>query len=209
MPENKSIQIVAAEHFSPRDLSVAAQMARIKAAKPDVLFAWATGGPAGTLFRGARDAGLDLPSITSTGNLSANFFKQFGPVLPTNLYFAAVSYYAGDAVSSLATKSAIGTLTRELALAGAKPDMIEISAWDPAMLIVDALRKVGTDASAAKLHEYLVNLHGWQGVNGPYDFRANPQRGIGENNIVMVRWDQAQNQGVAVSKLGGSPLTGK
>jgi hypothetical protein len=52
-------------------------------------------------------------------------------------------------------------------------------------------------------------LQGWTGVNGPYDFRANPQRGIGVNNIVMVRWDAQAGTGVAVSKLGGQPLPGK
>jgi branched-chain amino acid transport system substrate-binding protein len=100
-------------------------------------------------------------------------------------------------------------MTGALAAVGAKPDMIQISAWDPALLVVDALRKVGLDASAGKLRSYMNGLQGWTGVNGPYDFRANPQRGIGVNNIVMVRWDAQAGTGVAVSKLGGQPLPGK
>jgi branched-chain amino acid transport system substrate-binding protein len=206
LPENKDIQIVAREHFAPGDISVGAQLSRIKAAGADVLFAWATGGAAGTIFRNMRDAGMDMPNITSTGNLSANFFKQYGALLPANTYFAAVSYYAGDASYNAATKNAIGILTSELANVGAKPDMIEISTWDPAMVVVDALRKLGPNATAAQLRTYLNNLRGWTGVNGPYDFRANPQRGIGENNIVMVRWDNTQNTAIPVSKLGGIPL---
>jgi branched-chain amino acid transport system substrate-binding protein len=206
LPENKDLQFVDKEHFAPGDISVAAQMARIKAANPDVLIAWATGGAAGTLFRSARDAGIDLPTATSGGNMSANFFKQFGPVLPANLYFAAVPYYAGDAVNTAATNSAIATLTSSLAAENAKPDMIQISAWDPAMVVVDALRKLGPNATAAQLHTYLNGLRGWTGVNGSYDFRTNPQRGVGESNVVMVRWDQQQSKGIAVSKLGGAPL---
>ena len=209
LPENKDVQIVAREHFAPGDISVAAQLARIKTANPDVLFAWATGGAAGTIYRSMRDAGMDTPNITSTGNLSANFFKQYGALLPANTFFAAVSYYAGDTSYNAATKNAIGIMTNELAALNAKPDMIEISTWDPAMVVVDALRKLGPDATAAKLRAYLNNLRGWTGVNGTYDFRANAQRGIGENNIVMVRWDQAQNAAVAVSKLGGAPLATK
>ncbi|HXP93554.1 MAG TPA: ABC transporter substrate-binding protein [Candidatus Binatia bacterium] len=204
--ENKGIQIVARQYFAPGDISAAAQMARIKAANPDVLVAWSTGTPAGTLFRSAHDAGLDVPTITSPGNLNAAFFRQYGSLLPTNLYFAAVPYYAGDVLNNRATKTAIATLTDSLAAVGAKPDMIEISAWDPALLLVDALRKLGPDTSAAKLRAYLVNLNGWVGVNGPFDFRASPQRGLGVNNIVMVRWDTQRNAGVAVSKLGGAPL---
>jgi len=206
LPENKAVQIIAREHFSPGDISAAAQMARIKAASPDALVAWATGNSAGTLFRSAHDAGLDLPTVTSPGNLNAAFFKQYGPLLPTNLYFAAVPYYASDAPTDAATKAAVATLTGALAAVGAKPDMIEISAWDPAMLLADALRKLGPDASAAKLRAYLVNLRGWVGANGRYDFRTAPQRGIGESNVVMVRWDAQRSAGAAVSKFGGAQL---
>ncbi|MGA2395231.1 MAG: ABC transporter substrate-binding protein [Candidatus Lustribacter sp.] len=206
LPENKDLVFVDKEHFAPGDISVAAQMARIKAANPDVVVYWATGAAAGTLFRSARDAGIDLPSVTSGGNMSANFFKQFGPLLPTNLYFAAVPYYAGDAVNAPATNSAIVTLTTSLAAVNAKPDMIQISAWDPAMVVVDALRKIGPNATAAQLRTYMNGLRGWTGVNGSYDYKTNPQRGVGENNVVMVRWDQQANKGIAVSKLGGAPI---
>jgi branched-chain amino acid transport system substrate-binding protein len=209
LPENKSVQIVAHEYFTPGDLSVSAQMTRIKTAKPDMVLMWATGAPAGTMFRNAQDLNIDLPTVGSPGNLNAAFFKQYGPRLPTNLYFASAPYYAGDAVSDPATKAAVNTLTSELATVGAKPDMLEIAAWDPAMAVVDALRKVGPDASAAKLHAYLINLKGWTGVNGPYDYHAAPQRGLSDKNIVMVRWDAPHNAFVAVSKFGGSPLPGK
>jgi branched-chain amino acid transport system substrate-binding protein len=207
LPENKDIDLVASEHFAPTDFTATAQMTRIKAANPDVVVAWATGTPAGTLFRSARDVGLDVATVTSTGNLSANFFKQYGTVLPANLYFAAVPYYAGaDALTNPATKAAVVTMIGSLAAVGAKPDMIEISAWDPAMVVVDAVRKLGPDVSAAKLRAYLNNLRGWVGVNGPYDYRANPQRGIGADNIIIVRWDAQAGTGVAVSKFGGTPL---
>lgn len=206
LPENKDVQLVAKEHFAPDDLGVVAQMTRIRAANPNVLIAWATGGPAGTLLRGARDTGMDIPMVTSTGNLSANFFKQYGSVLPTNLLIAAVPYYSGESLATGPTKAAVSTMTSALAAIGAKPDMIEISAWDPAMLVVDALRKLGPDVTAAKLRAYLVGVRGWVGVNGPYDFKSNPQRGVGEANVVVVRWDPPVNTAVAVSKAGGAPL---
>ena len=209
LPENKDMQIVAAEHFAPNDVTATAQMTAIKSAKPDFVVAWATGTPAGTLFRSARDTAMDFPTVTSTGNLSANFFKQYGSMLPTNLYFAAVPYYAGADALGPATKTAVATMTTSLAAVGAKPDMIQISAWDPALLVVDAIRKLGTDVTAAKLRTYLNNLRGWTGVNGPYDFRTYPQRGIGVDNIIMVRWDPAASTGVVVSKFGGVPLPGK
>jgi len=209
LPENAAVQVVAREHFAPPDLTVDAQMTRIKAANPDALVAWATGPPAGTLFHGAQNVGIDLPTVTSPGNLTAAFFKQYAALLPANLYFAAVPYYAPNAPSTPATKTALATLTNALAATGAKPDMLQISAWDPAILLVDALRKLGADATAPKLHAYLVGLRGWTGADGPYDFRTNPQRGVGEGNVVMVRWDAQRSIGVGVSRLGGVPLPGK
>jgi branched-chain amino acid transport system substrate-binding protein len=207
LPENKDEQIVAREHFSPGDLSVAAQMARIKAAGPDVLIAWATGAPAGTLFRAEHDAGIDLPTYTTTGNLTANFIKQYGALFPAgSVYFATVPLYAGDALNSPATRSAINLMSNELGAVGAKPDMVGIGSWDPAMVVVSGLRKLGTGATATQLRDYLDNLRGFVGANGPYDFRAMPQRGLTENSLLIVRWDPVRQTAAAVSKFGGSAL---
>lgn len=206
LPENKDIVLVAKEHFAPGDLSLSAQMTRIKAASPDVLMAWATGAAAGTMFRSMRDAGLDVPTVGSSGNMSASFLKQFGAFLPTTLYFAAPPYYARNAITHRETNAAIGTMVSTMAAQDTKPDMIQISAWDPGTLIADALRKLGPTVTAAKLRSYLVGLHGWVGVNGIYDYQLNPQRGIGVNNVLIVRWDQANGTGIAVSKFGGAPI---
>jgi branched-chain amino acid transport system substrate-binding protein len=60
--------IVAREHFNPTDLSVSAQMTRIKASRAQALVAWSTGTPAATLLRGVVDVGLNLLVIaTSVG----------------------------------------------------------------------------------------------------------------------------------------------
>ncbi len=206
LPENKSIEVVTQQHFSPGDASTAAQMAVIKGAEPDFVVAWATGGSAGLLFRGTRDIGLDLPTITSPGNLTGAFLKQYASILPPELIFPAVSYYGSGAPTDAATKEAVATLTTSLTAAGAEPDMLTISAWDPAMLLVDAIKKLGTNVTGPKLRDYLVKLKGWTGVDGPYDFVANPQRGIGGQNVVMVRWDAPKGKAEAVSDYGGKPL---
>lgn len=208
-PENATVQIVTRQHFAPADLSIAAQMAAIKAANPDAMIAWSAGTPAGTLFRSIHDAGIEVPTVTSAANLNPLFFKQYGQFAPRELYFNAVPYYGADVVTNAPTKTAIATLTRALAAAGAKPDQIEISAWDPALLVVEALRKLGPDVTAAELRTYLLGLRGYVGVNGPYDFIRFPQRGLGENSALIVRWDVARSTAVAVSRFGGEPLAPK
>ena len=58
LPENKPLSIVAYEHFSDTEISVSAQVARIKAANPDFIYVSASGTPFQTVMRALNDAGL-------------------------------------------------------------------------------------------------------------------------------------------------------
>lgn len=208
-PENKGIEIVEREHFAPADLSVAAQLARIKASDPEVLLAWVTGTAAGTVLRGIHDAGMTLPMLVSSGNMTTAFIKQYGSLLNDQMYVSAMAFYGGTSGVNASTRNAMNVLATSLRAAGLAPDQIAISAWDPTMLVVDALRKVGPDAAPSKIRDYLLASRGWVGVNGSYDFRAIPQRGIGKDAVVMVRWDSAKTDFVPISRLGGAPLRGR
>lgn len=209
LPENAGVQVVSRQHFAPSDISVAAQVAAIKAAAPDALIGWAAGSPAGIMFHGLHDGGLDIPTVTSQANLNVPFFKQFGSIAPANLYFAGAPINVASTVTNPALKKSLADLTAAFAASGAKPELIQIAAWDPGLLLVDALRKLGTDATAAKLRAYLLNLKGWTGAMGQYDFAANPQHGVGQNAIVMIRYNPTLGATQAVSAFGGAPLAVK
>jgi branched-chain amino acid transport system substrate-binding protein len=87
--------------------------------------------------------------------------------------------------------------------AGVKPNIAHTLAWDPALLVIDAIKKLGTDATAEQLNTYIQHLSGWTGINGVYDFRDGSQRGIGIDGVVIDRWDAAKEDFVPVSKPGG------
>ena len=55
LPENRSVRVPVREHFANGDLSVAAQIARIKSSNPQALLAWTTGTSLATVLHGARD----------------------------------------------------------------------------------------------------------------------------------------------------------
>ena len=74
------------------------------------------------------------------------------------------------------------------------------------LLVVTALRKVGPDASAADVHNYLENLTGWSGILGTYDFRAQSQRGLGRDAVYIARWTPANESWTPVSRGGGVPI---
>jgi ABC-type branched-subunit amino acid transport system substrate-binding protein len=75
--------------------------------------------------------------------------------------------------------------------------------WDPAMLVIDAYKKLGTDATAAQINDYIQHTKGWVGINGTYDYTDGSQRGIGIDGVVIDRWDAAKGDFVVISKPGG------
>jgi branched-chain amino acid transport system substrate-binding protein len=206
LPENHNMSVVASEHFATTDISVAAQIARIKTAQPQALIAWAAGSPAGTLFHGTFDAGLDIPTLTSPGNLNYAWAKQFARFLPKEAYFSAIPYFARDAITDRPTIAALDTFSSALTADNVKPDQIHASAWDPALIVIAAYKKLGVNATPARLRAYMSGISDWTGIMGRYDFRVIPQRGIGEKAVVVARWDPDKQTWIGVTLPGGGPI---
>jgi branched-chain amino acid transport system substrate-binding protein len=56
------------------------------------------------------------------------------------------------------------------------------------------------------MREYVAGQTDYAGVNGVYDFKAVPQRGLTVKNAVVTRWDAAADAWIVVSGLAGTPL---
>jgi branched-chain amino acid transport system substrate-binding protein len=199
-------QIVDREHFNITDVSVAAQMAHIKASDAQALIAWSTGTPIATILRGIAEAGITLPVETTNGNLTYAQMKAYASFMPKELYFAAPPAIAPDQLPNGPVKHAVDTFISAFKTSGTRPDIGQSLAWDPAFLVIDAYKKYGLNATAEQIKDFIDGQRGWVGINGQYDFHAVPQRGVGVNNVIMVRWDPAKDTWVGVSKLGGEPL---
>jgi branched-chain amino acid transport system substrate-binding protein len=90
--------------------------------------------------------------------------------------------------------------------AGQHADVALAIGWDPALIVVNAYKKLGPNATASQFRDYLSGLHGFAGANGVYDFRDGSQRGLTQANAIMVRWDAGRDTWIAISKFGGEPL---
>ena len=204
MAKVKGVDIVDREHFGTTDISVDAQIVRVKSSPAQLLIAWSTGTPFGTILRSVSNEGLALPVLTTAGNMSLVQLKQYGGIVPKELLFPAVFGLTPSRVTDRATKAAVSVFDSELAKQGAPlPGFVHQTVWDPGMILVSALRKLGPNATAAQVHDYIENLRGWVGINGPYDFVAVPQRGLGLSSVVITKWDPGAERWEAVSKGGG------
>jgi branched-chain amino acid transport system substrate-binding protein len=203
LPENKTMQLVERDHFNGADLSVAAQVARIKASGAQAVIVWTTGSPFGTALHSLKDGGIALPVLTTNSNMTYAQMNSYAAFMPVELYFPALLAMTPDATLKGPLHDAQVAYVRAFSAIGVKPDEGNILAWDPAMIIVSALRSIGPNATAQQIRDYILHLHGWVGVDGVYDFSSGNQRGIGENAAAVARWDASAGKWIRVSRPGG------
>jgi branched-chain amino acid transport system substrate-binding protein len=209
LPENKSLTITNHERMALSDLSATAQIERIKASGAQAIIAGTTGTAYQTILRGMRDAGLELPVAASAGNLSYRQMEAFASSLPkSDVLVPGFSVYARDQIAGVPALRKVVDQFWDVMKANdiPKPEVGYATAWDQGLVVVDALRRTGANATAAQIHNYMLNLRGLTGLFGTLDFKAAPQSGASKRWIFMMRWDPTTNNFVVVSSSGGDPL---
>jgi branched-chain amino acid transport system substrate-binding protein len=208
LPENKDITLVAHPHFAVGDVTVTAQIERIKAADPQVVVAWTTGNSVAIIFKAIVQTGMDVPVATTNGNQNHTQMVQYANFLPKQMYYASPLFPAHEGVITLdpRVEAAQQAMQKAVAAANLAPDNQTAMVWDPLLITVDALRKLGPDATAAQIREHIANITDFAGINGLYNFKEVPQRGLGLEAAIVTRWDPAQKRWLWVSAPGGAAL---
>jgi branched-chain amino acid transport system substrate-binding protein len=205
-PENKDMQLAADTTFNPTDVSAAAQIQRLKSAGPQAVIAWSTGAAIGTVFKAIVNAGLDVPIATTDGNMTYAQMVQFKDILPKTLYIPSPEWPASDRPVPPEVAAARAAFFKAFQGADAQPDAAYSFAWDPAVVVVSALKKLGPAATPTQVREYLATLKGFAGINGVYDFQKIPQRGLDDSNVVVTEWQKDKGAWQIVSQPKGIPL---
>jgi branched-chain amino acid transport system substrate-binding protein len=199
------VTFVAYEHYALTDLSVVAQLERIKAAGAQALIAFTTGTAVATVLHGYQDTGLDLPLVTSPGNMSYAQMESYASFMPKELLFAGPPALVPDQVRDRSVRTAVTAFTNAFKNAGGRrPDLLAAVAWDPMGLLTSILEKRGLDVTPTQIRDELAGTRDWAGALGRYDFVTVPQRGVSQTWVLMERWDPAKDAWIAVSKPGGS-----
>jgi branched-chain amino acid transport system substrate-binding protein len=206
LPENKGMQIVDKEQFGTGDLSVVAQISRIKAANPQVLLTTSSGTPFGTILAGIHDVGLDLPVFSNGANMTFAQMGQYGALLPRDLFFSGIRGITPETGASPGVTAAQKAYFAAFAAQGVRPDFGHALAWDATQIVVDALKHLGADATSSQVRDYIAKLKNWPGITGTYDFQKYPQRGLGPDAAIVYRWDVRSTAFVVASRPAGAPI---
>jgi branched-chain amino acid transport system substrate-binding protein len=193
LPELRGVTLVTDEHFNISDVGVTAQLTRVKASGAQVLFVNVTGTPLGTVLRNAYDLDLGLPIMTVSGNINYTQMQQYASFLPKELYFSGYRFLLHATQPPGPVRDAQQRFITALKAVGVqRPDLSNTYSWDAALIVVDALRHLGTKATADQVRSYIESLHGYAGINGIMDFRDGQQRGLQAYATAIVAWDKAK-----------------
>ena len=205
-PANSGMSVVAMEHFNVADLSVAAQISRIKAAGADAMISFATGTPSATVLRGMADGGLEIPILLSQGNMSIAQLDSYKAFMPKELLFPGYSALAPNAIGDAGVRQKVAAFQADLKAANLSVDLLHATPWDPVFLIQEVFKRAGANATPDQLRVAFAGLRNWPGIFGRYDFAASPNRGLGVNWIIISKWNPATSTWTAVSSGGGRPI---
>ena len=155
LPENSHMKLVHRARFNIGDISLAAQMAGVKEANPEILIAWSTGGAIATIFKSVIQAGLDIPIATTNGNQSNAIMEQFAAFLPKTLYVPTSmfpdngGFIKVDPRVAEAQKTFYATMKE-----GNLPvDYMSAGIWDAGVMILSAIEKLGVGATATQVRD--------------------------------------------------------
>lgn len=203
LPENKPLQLVSKQVFAPNDFSVNAQIQNIKAARPQALLVAANGSPFGTVLRGVHDAGLDIPVISPSSNMHVDQLLQYTSIMPRELVFGSSRGAVYEPQAEPRVRRAQTAFFEAFRKAGIVVSNGHVVPWDAVSILIDALRRLGPNATAAQIHAYVDGVQNWVGIDGSYDFRAIPQRGVGDAATIMYLWNPAEKSFTIASKPRG------
>lgn len=205
-PGLSGLEEVADERVSTGDVTADAQMAKIKAARPDVVWTSTSGTVFATVMHSMSNLGLDIPVLTTTANASAAQLKPLNAFLPHELYFNGVPFQLGDQLRDAELRRQAKIFADAFKAIGVDPTPLHALAWDPLLITVAALRQIGPGMTAEQLKTYVLGLRKFAGLNGYYNFAAGDQHGLDSNAVVIVGWDRDKQEFFPASQTGGVPI---
>lgn len=162
-------QIVAEESFLQKDQDFRAALTKIKAANPDVIFVPGYYQEVGMIVKQARELGITATMIGGDGWDSPKLVEIAGAAALNNTYFS--NHYSPEDKDPRVVQF-VQTYQKEY---GQTPDAMAALGYDAAMLLVDAIKRAGSD-DPAKIREALAQTKDLQVVTGKVtlDSQHNP-----------------------------------
>jgi len=182
------LEIVAAETFGVEDTSFNAQLTRIRAAKPDIIYNGASGRAAILTFRAFKQMGFKEPIVVTQAAVSKAFYEAIGSVdaadgLMTPIQLGSLGPAAGGDMAKL-----YGELEKAL---GRPPVYFNTFGYDVGLITEAAVK--GSNGTRQGIRDALEALRDLPGVNGPVTYSKEDHTGQNFRSIGMGKLQKGRH----------------
>ena len=174
--------LAAEEAFSADDTTFNAQLTRLRAAAPDLLYSSASGRAAILSFRQYKQLGIKTPLVNTGSGISDAFFKAIGG--PTEANGLMSMTQLGSLSTGQPGQSGLyyDELKKEL---GRTPVFFNAFGWDVGVITGAAL--AGSDGTRQGIRDAIEKLHDLPALNGPVSYSTEDHTGQDSRSITVAR----------------------
>jgi branched-chain amino acid transport system substrate-binding protein len=196
--EPAGIKIVANERYARSDSSVAGQVLKIVAQRPDAVFAGNSGTPGALPYLALADRGYKGQIYGTHGLINADFVRVGGSAIE-GLQVPSGPVLVADQLpdSNPIKKVSMAFRSSYQKTNGAIPtDAFSSYTYDAYLLLADAAARAkgepGTPAYRTALRDAIVSTKELVGTHGVYNFKADNRYGSDQRAVVIVRMEKGQ-----------------
>ncbi len=194
------IKIVATERYGRADASVAGQVLKILAARPDAVFAGNSGTPGALPFLTLAERGYKGQLYGTHGLVNAEFVRVVGSagnglLVPSGPVQVADQLPESNPIRKVALDY---RATYQKKFGEAPKDAFSAYTFDAWLVFADAATRVGskaepgTPAYRQALHDAIWQTKELVGTHGVFNFKSGSPDGLDKRGAVMIRLDKGQ-----------------
>ena len=179
------ISIVARETFGNADTDMTPQLTKIRASDAQATVLWATGAGLAIATKNHRSLGIKTPLYLAHSANDFNFLKLAGDaangiLLPSSKIYVTDALPASDPQKAVVERF-VGDYQKKY---GKPPATFAGNGYDAAMMMINAIRKSGTDP--LKLREAIEATKDHVGVTAVYSYSPTDHYGTKQESVVML-----------------------
>ena len=183
-PEH-GIEIVAIETFGVEDTNFNAQLTRIRAANPDVIYDGAAGRAAILTFKNIKQLGLTQPLIMGQSVVAKPFFEGIGGAEVADGLLVPIQLGSFGNASGGETAKLYEELGKGM---GRTPVYYNTFGFDVGLITEGGVK--GSDGSRQGIRDALEKLKGMPALNGPVTYTAEDHTGQNFESIGMGKLEK-------------------
>ncbi|MFH1059461.1 MAG: ABC transporter substrate-binding protein [Pseudomonadota bacterium] len=184
------LSIVGQEQFNPSDVDMKSQLTKLAAAEPQAIICWTIGDAGAIVSKNHHALGLKAPLVQCHGLPGPRYLELAGEaaegdLMPATKLMTWEALAEGDPQKPVIAEFV--KLYNDQYKYGAQYPINTHSgyAWDAIYLVVNAMKKAGTDP--AKLKAAIETTKNYVGISGVYNLTPEDHNGLGVDSMVVLQ----------------------